>query len=75
MLWCLAGQIVNYPFALPDKNRIGQNRTAITLERRARHEPALLSKVMAVGSLRLPTAPYRMTSLYGKQDKRSKTVS
>lgn len=30
---------------------------------------------MAVGSLRIPTAQYRKTSLYGKQDKRSKTVS
>lgn len=26
MLWCLAGRIVNYPFALPDKNRTEQNR-------------------------------------------------
>lgn len=25
MLWCLEGRIVNYPFALPDKNRINSH--------------------------------------------------
>lgn len=27
MLWCLAGRIVNYPFALPEKNRTVQNNS------------------------------------------------